>query len=782
MRKLHIPIFLAFVTAFAIGCGDSIIGEPVSNQPPNTEVSAAPPVLSQTEFTVEFFWDGTDKDSEIRGFEWRISNNGADGVIDIADTTGLPWHFTQATDSLFVVSAELDSFELDIDVSDDPDDYRFWQTHTFFIRAVDEEGKRDPTPANVSFTATTLAPTIVIDVPTAPSSNSCVSSAKVLTFGWVGRDPDNPEGDPKEVRYLLKRIGGIEQPCLTQVEFERTSPIRSDDPDWSDWVAYDAPEDSGLTVTLPKQELGDSFLFAVQARDLAGAVTPTFVWNRNVRHVRIGDSKFPTLIVSERFLGTETFRSTNRVVDFDIVEGQELIFEWNANATEYAGVIEAFRYGWDVNDPNDPNDPGWAVAWGTGPNWRRAQPQTFLQGSHNFVVQCRDNSGTISRGIYQLQVIQIANRADQRSLLLIDDWRDAGSQAEAREAVWDRRWSQYLQSVRGFTPSDIIDAQRESDRLRFATVNGYKSVVWFTNASVSSYFHREFAPIGLRSPRFNWLEVYQGQVGNLLLAGPGSAYNSFERVAGGDSWIFPVIFNVSAIPPNGFGLEERPDGTEFNRGTTRYPYSAWCVETVDVVRPNLLQIYDEQGGRRLRTRGCSGIYRARVAPDFYEEFGDATDQVLDLVPIPDRKTDEPGYTFEFEEWYNKNVTSRSVSLVIRDCQIPMYRAEARADAQDPEPDPLTGEEGVYVISNLELRNCGYDDGRNFNRQTAPEGATASPVTGATIGLASQVYSDEKQLVGSEDFLWGFNPMGFEDEQVASALRWIIRNRWDIAVQ
>lgn len=785
MRTLQTLLTLSLIVTVVVGCGDSIIGEPVSNQPPDTNVSSAPPVLGQASFTVEFFWEGTDKDSEIRGFEWRISDNGADGIIDVPDTNGLPWQFTQASDSVFVVSAELDSFQIDVDdPNQDPDDYRYWQTHTFFIRAVDEEGKRDPTPAHVSFTATTLAPTIAIDVPTTPSSNSCVTSAKVLTFGWVGRDPDNPEGDPEAVRYLLKRIGGPEESCLTRLQFERESPIRNDDEDWSEWIPYDAPEDSGRTVTLPKQDLGNTFLFAVQARDLAGAVTPTFVWNRNVRHVRIGDDKFPSLVVEERFLGTETFQSTGRVVDREIVEGQELRFEWSADATPYAGIIEAYRYGWDVSDPNDPNDPGWAVAWGTGPNWKRAQPKTFLQGSHNFVVQCRDNSGTISRGIYQLQVIQIADRPSQRNILLVDDWRDVGTDAEAREVIWDRRWESYLQSVRGFQSSDIIDAQSESDRLKFATVNNYKSIVWFTNASNQSFFHNQFAPAGLEQPRFNWLEVYQGQVGNLLLAGPGVAYNSFERVSSGDlSWEFPIIFNVSADPPRGFGVEDRPDGTEFNRGTTRYPYTAWCVETVDIIRPAVTQIFNEPEGRRLRTKACSNIYRARVDEGFLAAYGDASDVVVDLMPTQDRRLQQPGYSFEAEEWYNKNVTSRSVSLVIRDCQLPMYRAEARADAQDPEPDPDNDIEGVYVVTNAQLRtDCGSDDGRNFNRATAPPGATASPVTGATIGLASLVYSDEKQLPGSEDFLWGFNPMGFEDEQVSSAVRWIIRNRWDISVQ
>jgi hypothetical protein len=50
-------------------------------------------VLSETEYTVSFFWTGFDPDGSIDGFQWRISDNGEDGVVDVADTLShvLPW-------------------------------------------------------------------------------------------------------------------------------------------------------------------------------------------------------------------------------------------------------------------------------------------------------------------------------------------------------------------------------------------------------------------------------------------------------------------------------------------------------------------------------------------------------------------------------------------------------------------------------------------------------------------------------------------------------------------
>lgn len=367
--------------AFAVGCGSdgALTGDAVPNNPPETQVTSTPPVLSQTAFTVTFYWTGSDRDGDVVGFEWRISNNGVDGMVDIADTlqSNLPWNYTEVTDSTFVVSADLDSFGIDVgDPNQDPEDYRFWQTHTFFIRAIDNEGAADPTPATVSFTATTLSPGVTIDLPVYIPFNSCVSAARVLTFGWTGTDPDNPEDEPADVRYMLLPIGGPNDPCLTETVFRAQAGtlIQSDDPRWSRWIAYGAPQDSGRSVTLPRQDVGNSYLFVVQGRDVAGAVTPTFNWGVNVRHIRIGTDKFPLLTVSETFLGTSTFVSTNGLKTFEIVSDQPLEFEWGGDASSYAGLIEAFRYGFNISDPDDPNDPGWAVAWGNGPNWRRSLP------------------------------------------------------------------------------------------------------------------------------------------------------------------------------------------------------------------------------------------------------------------------------------------------------------------------------------------------------------------------------------------------------------------------
>lgn len=758
------------ILAFAWGCGadDALIGDPVPNTPPDTEVTGFPPVLSETGFEVTFYWKGSDEDGEVVGFEWRISDNGADMMIDPEDTleADLPWTFTTATDTTFTVTANLDSFQIDVDdPNQGPRNYRYWQTHTLFVRAVDDRGAVDPRPANVSFTATTIAPRVQIDLPVWVPSATCRQSAKVLTFGWTGVDPDVLSEEPTEVRYLLLPAQAANGDCLTRTQYEGapTPFITNDDPNWSDWLRYDAAQDSGRVVTLPRQEANKKFLFAVQARDVAGAVTPTFEWGVNVRHIETSDGKFPRLLVTEQFLGAKSWIGEFGVDSKEVVSNQPLEFTWQGDASEYAGIVEAYRYGWDLVDPDDPNDPGWAVPWGNGPNWRRAPIRSFNQGSHNFVVQCRDNSGTISRGFYNLQVIQIPDREEQRPLLLVDDYRTGNTDSEiALEALWDSEWEDMLVGrVQGFQPGDILDAATEVNRVSFRTVAEYQGVIWFTSPNQSSFFHTRLAPVSNIQPQFNWLEVYQARVGNVFFVGPGSMANSVEEAA----WVFPMVFNVPAPPPRGFGTELLPSGNRINRGISRYPYTAWCLDIVDSVRPAIGFIWgeDTQPGILVRSKGCDNLSIAELDDDFLSTYPDAgpPSNVRTLMPVDRRFNQLSGYQFNAEEIYNRNGTTRELNIEpqadTEGCLIPMYRWVARRD------DPAVG--------------VAFPDSLCF-----PPNRPTSTLDGGLTGIVSTVYSDTKQLSGSEDFLWGFNPLAFDKEAVNDAVLWILRNRWELPVQ
>jgi len=755
MRPTHLLPVLLLAALAACDAEDALIGEAVPNAPPDTEITSTPITPERTSPSVTFYWTGSDPDGEVVGFEWRISSNGRDGVLDVEDTleANLPWHYTTARDSTFEVSADLDSLEVDLDNPDlEPREIRYWQSHTIQIRAVDEDGRRDPSPAQVSFTATTLAPTVFIDVPTLRSSGSCAAAARVLTFGWRITDPDGAGRPPKAVRTLLLPLETDAGDCFSRIRFETESPIRGDDPAWSPWVPWDDP--ASRSITYPRQDVDAKLIFAVQAMDHAGAVTPTFEWERNVRHIEVGQGQLPILRVNEPVLGERGFVGRNGFFTYEIYGGQDLQFTWEGDASHYAGVIEAYRYGWDLADPDNPNDPGGAAPWGNGPGYLAAPPRSYVAGSPNLIIQCRDNQGQVARGFYQFTVISIPDRADQRPLLVVDDFPEGPGQAQqALDRLGDFRWQSMFEGrLEGFAPVDIVDAVESPERVNLRELARYQSVIWFTSPSSETFFRQNIAP--LSDDVINWLDIYQRRAGNLMLVGPGSAFNTVSR-GGFGGWKYPIVFDVPAGGQLGFGTTYDDSGDLINAGTLEWPYFAWCLELVDKVRPGINSVFGESSGNVRRTRNCDVLHTARVADQLLADYPSAFGRVVDLAPTGDRLALQPLFKLESEELYNVNVTSRRLDLTLRDCQTPMFVHRALRD------------EGAQIGS---LEDC------------RPPNWPVSPLDGVPNAILSRAYADTKPLRGSEDVLWGFHPWAFDAQDVQQALLWIASTRWELRVR
>ena len=165
MKLRYLPIFMLITGIAGIvfsGCSDE--GDPGSslsyNKPPNVWVSSGPPSGTTTTYTVEFFWGGWDPDGFVAYYEYCITDN-ENGVFDPADTTGPEnWNRLDGTRGKF-------KFTADKPADPDSDDMvaEFVRSHTFLVRAVDNEGWSSRQPAHRSFTARTLSPTVTITNP-----------------------------------------------------------------------------------------------------------------------------------------------------------------------------------------------------------------------------------------------------------------------------------------------------------------------------------------------------------------------------------------------------------------------------------------------------------------------------------------------------------------------------------------------------------------------------------------------------------------------------------------
>jgi hypothetical protein len=131
MQRVVISFFVAVVSVLSLvgvfSCEKDDVLLPDRNLPPETIVTEAPAESTETNFRVHLYWYGRDPDGTVTRFRYAL-----DDTLDIG-----VWRHTTQTDTVFVFSAN------------DP----LLRYHEFYIAAIDNEGKADPTAAVLRFFA-----------------------------------------------------------------------------------------------------------------------------------------------------------------------------------------------------------------------------------------------------------------------------------------------------------------------------------------------------------------------------------------------------------------------------------------------------------------------------------------------------------------------------------------------------------------------------------------------------------------------------------------------------
>lgn len=831
------------------GCSPSrdLSGTPVPNALPDTRVTGQPPTLRETDFIVRFFWSGTDPDGRVRGYQWKLSDNGLDGIslrdtLTIDPATGdtlNPWHFTVATDTTFIVKADRNGFPGDGGLV--PSDQRAYETHTLFVRAIDMEGGVDPTPALVSFTATTLVPTIRVDKPNFTPYDVAQVGPPNMTFGWTGVDADFVTGAPTKVRYLWK-------PALVDMQYIKTRDAFNREIDrvcsfsdsaWSDWFPYAAkPEDR--TKTLQGQRLDALgrtiyYIFAMQAQDTAGARSVERTYGRNVHNLTVVYDKTPLLTLSETYLGRVAGTGKDRAFDFDIAQNQPLNYAWSGTAEGYAGFVEGYRYGWDVTDPMDENDAGWAIQVGNTPQHRRSPVRQFQSGVHTLTVQCFDNSGQMTMLTVRFSVVPVPQPEDQKPLLLIDDvsdqtsnlWTDLSGTPLDRDVYRDAFWQEVLADAGGvadFDPAgDVLDTE-DSQQFGYREVVNYRNIIWTTKKSAKSYVYNTFDPAKEEREKYVWLTNYQLQVGNVFLCGQQalqsfigdrgmvSALLSNGNVARAAPWMAPVIFDTEEefllFQNNnyalGFGWRRTPEGTLTLIGKERYPYLVWGIDAIDAPSTPFYVWPGVPGnGQLARKPSCVGLKAIVLDPAFkatYVDPGALADTIYgarnidwrDYTPAPTPTNPYPPFgldvTFAWglDEIYDTNITQRTTAINrqrMPDGRLaaePMWRQYSRFDWVD-DTHRLRGDPYWPFF---------YPDGttplytpqqlQTVCGRYALNLQNRAVTGGAVVGLVSNKFVNTKPG-GHPDVLWGFDPYRFDKVKIKQAIRWVLREEFGMTL-
>ena len=768
---------------FLFGCTSDTFDTGLENKPPTVWLSAGPPEGSVDRYTLHLYWGGWDPDGEIRYYEYAITDNEG-GAFDPADTTGADkWGRVVQNDSTFSFSADLlaDSTALDPETLQ-PVEYL--RSHTFFIRAVDDRGLASVKPAYRSFTARTLSPVVDIIIPTRVGYDAA-SVPPISTFEWVGRDyvsNDREAQDPDSVRWILVPIAKFNRSWEATLQYIRSAP----DSAWTEWRYYRAPGDSGKFWTTPALELRNSFMFAIQVKDEAGAVSPVFDEERNVRRIRVSErSTGPVLVVFNKFIGTITTSSPNTApAIIDLPANIPMCFSFSANAAGYGGVASGYRYGWDIQDLADPSQ--WEIDY--TPFVRECVDipcaetpcRAWQFDSHTFYVEVIDNSGYPSRMAITVNVVPFTMN---KPVLLVDDWKEnsagftATNGGTPSDEEHDAFWEEMLSDVQGFDPSADVFQIRED--IPLTAFSDYKSVIWVATSAynlLTSVREKSFindvirfidptAPATTGKTTPNIVSLFMAAGGHALLVGEQIMCASINRQTFSPvAPVFPLIFRYELGSDQDGSYGDSNVGVK-GVGEDSFSYADCCLNVLDIgyVASQKFLRKGNQGcpvngieGRPAPQSGRNDGLRVALPMDDSYEF-----PVLHLRP----EVGGAGHWFS-EDRFGLNC----------DVYNPAYFADV----------PLGVSSGVCnaVAELVPRRECFkpiygngcYKDGSDESR------LPKSSIYNAPVAFWTTVYEDripDAGEIAARSAVWGFHPVFFNPAEVKAALDIILFDEWQL---
>jgi hypothetical protein len=420
-------------------------------------------------------------------------------------------------------------------------------------------------------------PFLVIDEPhvSAPTPQY----AKVIRFEWSA----SSGARPSEIRYLWSAVvdtNGVYNPAFDIIADLNAHPARYE-AEWSRWISWTAPGDSGRATVLGDDEtlqLGRYYIFALQARDREGRVTPDFTAGLNVQRFRITTSAMPLLVLYEQYLVGFRFLGTNlNPEERAVPPGIPLRFSWSADVSAYGGTVAGYRYAWDLVDP-----AAWDAPFDAG--LTAAGEVTFYAGSHTLSVEAVDIAGnhTLARVIVDLVPFPM-----DRSLLFVDDYYSTDTPipdySNPTESAYDAFWLGICAKADGFDPArDVYDCvQHQLAPPTSALIGRYKNVIWASSADNSAWgkmilFTPESQVGKSGTYPINYLAMFLLRGGHLWTLGQGQRGGGLAACLSQQARSFPMNL-ACEITGN------RDDCAGDRSGVMSMPYRDYCVTMLDKV-------------------------------------------------------------------------------------------------------------------------------------------------------------------------------------------------------
>ena len=192
--RLGLAMFAVTLAASALLAGCGVKGTLVPNLPPETVVFVNGPV-DTVNHVVHLRWFGSDPDGSVAHFDFRWVYPAGQGPAGYDSSL---WISTTRTDSTFTLYT--------------PAGYSM---PTFVVRAVDNEGLPDPTPARETFQFSNQPPLVRLTNLPLPTT------FPVVTITWTSSDPD---GDIGKASYLVWLDGNEAGATLVPASNQYTLP------------------------------------------------------------------------------------------------------------------------------------------------------------------------------------------------------------------------------------------------------------------------------------------------------------------------------------------------------------------------------------------------------------------------------------------------------------------------------------------------------------------------------------------------------------------------------
>jgi len=191
---LRLVFLMSLAALFLSSCDTSLDGNLNENQAPSTSLTVDNIEVDEENrlsSRVNISWWGDDPDGYIEGYEYAIT-----------DTSEGSWRFTTRTDSVFI---------LPISPGEDIDDV------LFAVRAIDNEGEKDPNPASIQFPLKNSQPVTELNTLELPPD----TTYSIASFGWSISDPDGlPTVQRTEIAINDSVNGWVEIPIEAEDQQE----------------------------------------------------------------------------------------------------------------------------------------------------------------------------------------------------------------------------------------------------------------------------------------------------------------------------------------------------------------------------------------------------------------------------------------------------------------------------------------------------------------------------------------------------------------------------------